>query len=497
MHWTSPCIDSRESWWRSIRSCRSSMPEGMAMRFASFRVLHSLAAQLLATYVAALMLTVCCIVCAIWFGSRQDAASQQAQLRAAVEVIRQSVRFNSADVPVLPAGAASLPADLSWVFRDFAAEIKYRILDRSGRVIISSEDDKGALAPPGQSFDSTLDSFSLTSSSETLSVRTEPMVHGAQTYYIQFAISKRLAAFAGALSTRKLVSDTWRFAVASVVLLTLAVYFTLHRVLKPLRETSAAAARIDADNISKRLWTRNLPSELLPVVDAFNLTLDRLEKGYVVQRAFLAGAAHELKTPLALIRAQIDMEGAHNREVLLRDLDLMARQVNQLLHLAEASETQNYVFEYVDVAAVEEDVVDYLRRLAEVREVYVDVRCTGPGIPPLRADRGALFMLLKNLMENAIQHSPIGGVVAVTVDADHLCIRDEGPGIADGELPKLFTRFWRGPMRRNEGAGLGLSICKEIAAAHQWDLAARSTGHGAEFTLSFRVMASTNPAVSC
>ena len=103
-------------------------------------------------------------------------------------------------------------------------------------------------------------------------------------------------------------------------------------------------------------------------------------------------------------------------------------------------------------------------------------------------------MLLKNLVENAIQHSPVGGVVAVTVDADHLCVRDEGPGIPSGELPKLFTRFWRGPARRNEGAGLGLSICEEIAAAHKWELAARSTGHGAEFILSFGMRTSTTPA---
>ena len=103
-------------------------------------------------------------------------------------------------------------------------------------------------------------------------------------------------------------------------------------------------------------------------------------------------------------------------------------------------------------------------------------------------------MLLKNLVENAIQHSPVGGVVAMTVGADHLFVRDEGPGISVGDLPKLFTRFWRGPMRRNEGAGLGLSICKEIAAAHSWELAARSGGHGAEFILSFRAKTSTNLA---
>jgi two-component system, OmpR family, sensor histidine kinase QseC len=94
-------------------------------------------------------------------------------------------------------------------------------------------------------------------------------------------------------------------------------------------------------------------------------------------------------------------------------------------------------------------------------------------------------MLLKNLLENAIQHSPVSGNVTVTVDSDHLCIRDEGPGIAADELPKLFRRFWRGPMRRNEGAGLGLSICAEIAAAHKWELTARSSGPGADFILSF------------
>jgi two-component system sensor histidine kinase QseC len=463
------------------------------MRFVSFRWLHSLAAKLLCTYVAALMLTMCVIAFPVWFSFRQDVSvATQAQLGKTADLIHRSLRFDSAGFPA----AVVFPPDLSWVswvYHDFPADLKYRILDVSGSVVISSDHDAVALAPSGQPFDSTLGSFTLISGGVSMHVRTEPMVHGTKTYYIQVAITERLGTLARSLISHLVVSDMLRFALASVVLFTIAVYFTLRRVLMPLRETSAAAARIDAHNISKRLSTRNLPIEFLPVVEAFNLTLDRLEKGYIVQRAFLAGAAHELKTPLALIRAQIDMEGATNREILLRDLDLMARQVNQLLHLAEASETQNYVFESVDVAAVAEDVVDYLRRLAELREVYADIRCA-PGIPALRADRGALFMLLKNLVENAIQHSPIGGVVAVTVDADHLSVRDEGPGISVGELPKLFTRFWRGSMRRNEGAGLGLSICQEIAAAHRWELAARSIGHGAEFILSFRVKTSTNLA---
>jgi signal transduction histidine kinase len=425
----------------------------------------------------------CLIAGVIEFGVGRDAeVATQWQLRKAADLIHHGLRFDSEGVPraIVP-----LSSDFSAVFDDFADELKYRVLDRSGGVVLSSEANAIALAPPGQAFDPTLGSYMLNSGGQKLMVLTEPMVHGTQTYYIQVAISKRLAAFARTLSTHIRVNSMLRFPLASVVLVIVAVYFTLRKVLKPLREASGAAARIDAHNLSKRLPTRNLPNEFLPLVDAFNLTLDRLEKGYIVQRAFLAGAAHELKTPLALIRAEIDLDGTTDREALLHEIDRMARQVNQLLHLAEASETQNYVFESVDLAAVAEDVADYLRRLAERREVYLDVRCA-PGISVLQADRGALFMLLKNLLENAIQHSPVSGVVAVTVDTDHLCIRDEGPGIAADELPKLFRRFWRGPMRRNDGAGLGLSICAEIAAAHKWELTARSTGRGAEFMLSFR-----------
>ena len=463
------------------------------MRFASSSLLRSLAAQLLCTYVAALILTACSIAGVIWFGSgRAFGVPTELQLRKVAELIQADIRFDSAGAPVRVV-FVSLPSDLSWVFHDFAADVKYRILDRSGGVIVSSETGAVALAPPGQLFDSTLGSFTLISGGETLFVRTDPVMHGEQTYYVQVAISKRFSAFVRAVTTRVRLADTLQFALASVVLVSVAVYFTLRRVLKPLRATSAAAARIDAHNISKRLSTQNIPIEFLPVVEAFNLTLDRLEKGYNVQRAFLADAAHELKTPLALIRAQIEVGGTTDRDVLLHDLDFMARQVNQLLHLAEASETQNYVFESVDLAAVAEDVADYLRRLAELREVYVDIRCV-PRTVVLEADKGALFMLLKNLVENAIQHSPVSGIVGVTVDTDHLYIRDEGPGIAADELPNLFRRFWRGPMRRNEGAGLGLSICAEIAAAHRWEVTARSTGGGAEFGLSFRVGAGTTSA---
>ncbi len=412
------------------------------------------------------------ITAVIWFSADQDTA--KVQLQKLSDIIQKRIRFNSARPPGI---GVTFPSEFSWVFQDFATDAKYRLLDQSGNVIVASGSDMTPLTPPGQPIASTPGLPDRRRGGQTLVVRTERLTHGAQTYYIQVAGSRRLAEFVRMLTARIKVSDTLRLALGSVLLVTLAVYFTLRRVLKPLRETSAAAAGIDARNISKRLSTRNLPIEFLPVVEAFNLTLDRLEKGYGVQRAFLASAAHELKTPLALIRAQIEVNGTTDRDTLLHDVDFMARQVNQLLHLAEASEAQNYTFESVDIASVAEDIADYLRPLAERRTAYIEVRCASQSII-LQADRGGLFMLLKNLVENAIQHSPAGGIVTVTVDTDRLYVRDEGPGVAADELPKLFKRFWRGSMRHNEGAGLGLSICAEIAAAHAWQLTANSTGHG-------------------
>ena len=94
-------------------------------------------------------------------------------------------------------------------------------------------------------------------------------------------------------------------------------------------------------------------------------------------------------------------------------------------------------------------------------------------------------MLLKNLLENAIQHSPTCGVVSVTIESKQLAVRDEGPGIAAADLPHLFTRFWRGSERLHDGAGLGLAICREIATAHGWRLSAANSVRGAEFVLHF------------
>jgi signal transduction histidine kinase len=273
-------------------------------------------------------------------------------------------------------------------------------------------------------------------------------------------------------------------AIVAMLLFSLVVVATLHRSLKPLRKASAAAEQIQVDNLSARLSLEDVPSELAPLFNAFNLALQRLEDGYRVQREFLATAAHELKTPLALMRGQIELDERGDRGALLRDLDHMARQVHQLLHLAEASERQNYAMEPIDLKDIAAEASAQLERLAQQREVHI-VGAANDEPVMIAADRGALFVLMRNLIENAVHHAPPGSAVDVDVSPRGVAVRDYGGGIPAEAMPQLFKRFWRGAHRRDEGAGLGLSICEEIAHAHGWTLHAENVVPGARFRVVF------------
>jgi two-component system, OmpR family, sensor histidine kinase QseC len=457
------------------------------MRFAKFPWLHTLTTRLLIAYIVALVMTAGLVGTITWATSSQYLNVVTGTYRYVHDNEDSStirLLFDATGRPV----ALELPSDSSWIFPAMAADLKYRVVDESGAVVLSSD-----FAAQGSAHaDKPLDPHpaALDPASQDLGMRvikTVPVVQRNQTYFMQLVASERLIALSRRTFRHILVTDNLQTVLGSLLLFSVVMYYTLRRMLKPLREASSVAARIDPRNLSARIATRNLPVEFSPVIDAFNLALDRLEKGFRVQQEFLADAAHELKTPMALLRAQIETDPAGDRRELLPDLDLMARQVHQLLHLAEVRETRNYVFEPTDVVAVAENVVDFLSRLCTRHEVEIsicDLR-SSTGMAQLQADRSALYLLLKNVLENAIQHSPPRGVVTVTVDDSEITIRDEGPGIPADDLPKLFTRFWRGPGRRDDGAGLGLAISQEIVRAHGWSLSARSTGHGAEFRLVF------------
>jgi signal transduction histidine kinase len=395
------------------------------------------------------------------------------------ESIGEQIRF---DAEGRPAGVDLEP--MPWLYDSLAREVTYRVLDENGNVLLSSEPGQGPLAVPGEKVDLSDRNFVFDRAGIPMHAATEEVDREGRTYLVQFAMSQRLSAMLRHYIGEPLFSRTFLiFCLVALLVYFLVMSSTLRVILKPLNEASAIAARITPRNLGARLKIDGVPSELRPLVENFNSALDRLEHNYRLQQEFLAAAAHELKTPLALIRGQIELGiDATNRDDLLQDVSRMGRQVQQLLHLAEASEPQNYVFAPLDLESLVQEVASYIERLAGAQGVQLRVEVER-GAALARADRGALFTLLKNLLENAIQHSSPGAVVRLRASAQTIVVEDEGEGASPEDLPKLFARFWRSPQRRDLGAGLGLSICREIAAMHGWQLEGRNGDCGMVFEL--------------
>jgi len=399
------------------------------------------------------------------------------------EALAEHLAFDAAGTPI---GFDNRLQKVSWIFQTMKDDLAYRVLDSAGRVVLQSQDgaalwpaDGAAVGRPQQG------RFAFDRAGKSIRGATAVVDHGGRTWFLQMAASTRLAELLRLEFALPFMGiGIMLFSAVLLFVFGVCTYVMLRQVQKPLQAVSASAAAISPQSLHARLPSESVPTEIAPLVESFNRVLERVERGYRVQQDFLATAAHELKTPLALIRAQVELlEANGDRDALLSDLEHMTRQVQQLLLLAEASEAHNYDFAPTHVGDVAREAAGYLRRMARTAGVAIELVDSGD-VGAWHADRGALFTLLKNLLENAIQHAPAGTVVSIAVERTSLSVRDQGPGVQAGELPKLFTRFWRGAHRRDHGAGLGLAICQEIAQAHGWVLSAQPAEPGLRLVVS-------------
>lgn len=390
------------------------------------------------------------------------------------------MRFDTDDRPV----AIELNPHMQVMFDSLPTDVVYQVLDAGGEVLLASNPERTPLLPPDGSIASSPSEFDRLWHGLPVHVITVPVQRPKRTLYVQLARSDR---FDAALQQNEWFVGRIAALIATMIALTVfsaVALFTVRRLLKDLGRASQAAAHIDPTNLAARLDVNDVPKEIAPLIESFNAALERLERGFRIQQDFLATAAHELKTPLMLVRGQIELEGTADRATLLKDLDHIARQVHQLLHLAEVSDMRNFSVESMDVGAVIADAVDHQSRLAQARGIEIELEL--PDEPQtLRADRGAFFVLVRNLVENAVHHSPNGGRVLIQLNGAGLGVRDQGPGISAQDLPMLFKRFWRGAHRRDEGAGLGLSICHEIAEHHGWSIEVESAPGRTVFKVLF------------
>lgn len=274
----------------------------------------------------------------------------------------------------------------------------------------------------------------------------------------------------------RLVSDVvqgllWPLAVIFPAL-ALLIWISVGRGLAPLAHLESALRQRQPDDLNPLPESRD-PREIRPVRRALNSLFQRLEDVRRSERDFTAFAAHELKTPLAGLRthaqiARMATDPAVRHRALASiatSVDRTDRMVRQLLDLTAIDQDATSV-ERLDVAALLADVADQAKDQADARQVRLLIEADN--LPPLHASRILVHSALRNLVENAIQHSPAGGVVRLiaTCDGSSLAVRvrDQGPGIRPEDRDRVADRFWRGPGREVHGSGLGLSI---VAAAVQ------------------------------
>jgi signal transduction histidine kinase len=260
------------------------------------------------------------------------------------------------------------------------------------------------------------------------------------------------------------------------------------KALHPLEEASALAQKIGPTRTDIRLPETRMPRDVLPLVRAVNEALQRLEHGFALQQEFVADAAHELRTPLAILRAQAealqDRDAAHE---LVSDIAGMTRIVNQLIETAEFDRLTIRPGDVADIRAVCIDVAAFMAPVAVAQDRSIAVNGSSKSIW-VEGNAGALFQAVRNLVENAVTHTAPATTVEIAANDDgSIVVSDAGPGIAEEQRELIFQRFWRGDRRRTGSAGLGLSIVARIVGAHHGNVGVCNgpTG-GAVFTMRLR-----------
>ncbi len=260
--------------------------------------------------------------------------------------------------------------------------------------------------------------------------------------------------------------------------------FALRRGLRPVKQLAGEARHIEPGRNGARLSEAKTPAELLPLVQAVNESLDRIDRGFSAQRQFSATVAHELRTPLAVLAERLAREGAPLADARAEILRL-ARLIDQLLIVTELASRRARADAVVDLCAVAREAVarEVPRALAQGVKMELDADC---GHVSIRGYAPAIEVALRNLLDNAVRHSPRGGRVITRGFADPPTVEvcDEGPGVPPEHARAIFEPFWRNP--RSKGAGVGLAIVREMAELHGAQVSVRANSpHGSIFRIEF------------
>ena len=254
-------------------------------------------------------------------------------------------------------------------------------------------------------------------------------------------------------------------------LLTLAVRHSI----TPLENLAQELSQREADSLEP--VSEAVPQEARPMVSALNQLLERVGEAREREQRFTADAAHELRSPLAALKVQTEVLAFDEEseaqwqqlQQIRHSIERSENLINQLLVLARLDSKQSLNRSVIDWQALSEQVMQSVNLAARekhirlVREMPAD---SASAVLPLQGDAVLLQLLLRNLLENAIRYSPSGSTVTLILAADHICVCDQGKGIAPEHLARIRERFYRPPGQDEQGSGLGLSIVERIAELH-------------------------------
>jgi signal transduction histidine kinase len=383
-----------------------------------------------------------------------------------------------------------LPPALEDIYSQAVGRYAYAVVDDAGRVLLSSSDDRSPIfaADPRSSDIAYLETRRGKAAISGVSLLKE--VDGRKVWV---QVGEDLAH--RDVIVDDIVADFFKrvgWITLPVLLSLLAIDIVIfRRALRPLLNASELAEKINPRRTDIRLPIEQMPKEILPLVQAVNQALDRLEAGFRVQREFTADAAHELRTPLTILRSRVDtLADRGTSKALHKDIEGMARIVNQLLDIAELETLSIDPLEKADLHAICAEVAEFAAPLALAQGKNIALSESDAAVW-VNGNPEMLSRAIRNLVENAINYSPPGTTVEIVVeDSGMVRVLDEGPGIMEDERELIFQRFWRRDRRRTEGAGLGLSIVQRIADTHAATISVenRPTG-GATFSLRFACIA--------
>jgi signal transduction histidine kinase len=382
--------------------------------------------------------------------------------------------------------ALDLPPSLQDVYSKAYGRYAYSIVDEAGHVLFSSLGEPLPIFP-SDAHSSDLVFLETPRGEDTISGASLPRQVGGRTIWVQVAENLgHRDALTDDIVANFFIRVGW--ITLPMLLLLLAIDIVIfRRAMRPLLQASEQAKTIGPTRTDVRLPMDGIPTEIQPLVLAVNQALDRLEHGFRVQREFTADAAHELRTPLAVLRTRLDtFSDKRATEALRQDVEGMSRIVGQLLDIAESDTFIVAPSDKADLYGVCAEVVEAVVPLAiaQGREICLDAADEPVWV---RGNPDMLYRAVRNLVENAIHHTPQGTAVELVVKSEGtITVLDQGSGIQEGEREFLFRRFWRRDRRRAGSAGLGLSIVRRIADAHMASVIVENRrGGGASFTLRF------------